>query len=1037
MVENSWNSQIDVNCPIYKVMAKLKWLRKELRIWNRTVFGNVDQFISDSQQDLLEIQNLVSQQGYTDSLFNAEIFAQAKINVVLSRKNSLLKQKSRVSWLNDGDRNTAFFHAMLKYKKRHHIIPHLDIQGSMVYDQDEIGNHIVEFFSTLFTEDNMEEIDIVALEATIDHVVSPSQNDMLTRIPENDEITAAVFDMDPHSAAGLDGFSDVVNSLTDLRLIVLSNFLFKIISKVLAKRLSIVAMSCVSANQFGFISGRSIHECINRSNGGINMACKIDIKKAFDTLRWDFLLKVLRVAGYADQFVQWISIILRSARLSILYNGQLHGYFECTRGVRQGDPLSPILFGIAEDVLSALFKNCVESGHLQPMRMSRHTLFPTHLFYADDILVFGRATEANARTILHILNFYGSLSGQICSMEKSNIFFGDKVQSRLRRSIMGVLKFKRGTLPFIYLGVSIFAGAIKAIYLRAIHDRILLKFARWKGMHLSMARRICLVKSVIHSSITHSMMVYHWPKTLLKELDHKCRNFIWTGDIMKKPNCSVSWDRICAIKEEGCLGLRSFSLMNKCFLMKMAWSVICGQNFGHRIIKSRYLNIFCSTNNVLSSSIWAGLRPEIQDLVEDSYSYIAGGSSINFWRDDWLGYKLVDRCRVPFFVWDHLSSSVADYFYDGIWHFTQDFLNNYQEIVCDILLLPIGSDSDTRFWMPSVHGKRRLPSIFSGNAAIFSLYGGSSFSGLSSMISLTIYTVFLWLRGTATPARRCELFGKLVLSLLSGRSGLSVMLASSKTKFSTPNIFFKLCGSLSKRLRPPVSHWIKVNTDGSASGAPRKIATGGVFRDNVGWVRGCFHYKGGTGFAFEAELLAVIMAIQIAHSRGWFALWVESDSTYIVNLLNTRSNIVPWRFVASWNKILVILQDFNIQISHIYREGNVPADIMANENMTEGWWPHEVEEIKKAVRLDMACHSHLGFEWSGSAGCSVMEFFFHQRRTFHFFSSSLVIEVLERWRFLPRVWRHSFVIASAGDVEEDSWAEVPFLDYLEGTVSDS
>ncbi|XP_057770760.1 uncharacterized protein LOC130990552 [Salvia miltiorrhiza] len=158
---------------------------------------------------------------------------------------------------------------------------------------------------------------------------------------------------------------------------------------------------------------------------------------------------------------------------------------------------------------------------------------------------------------------------------------------------------------------------------------------------------------------------------------------------------------------------------------------------------------------------------------------------------------------------------------------------------------------------------------------------------------------------------------------------------------------------------PPVSHWIKVNTDGSASGAPGKIAAGGVFRDNVGWVRGCFHYKGGTGFAFEAELLAVIMAIQIAHSRGWFALWVESDSTYIVNLLNTRSNIVPWRFIASWNKILVILQDFNIQISHIYREGNVPADIMANENMTEGWWPHEVEEIKKAVRLDMACHSHV------------------------------------------------------------------------------
>ncbi|XP_057775140.1 uncharacterized protein LOC130994122 [Salvia miltiorrhiza] len=158
---------------------------------------------------------------------------------------------------------------------------------------------------------------------------------------------------------------------------------------------------------------------------------------------------------------------------------------------------------------------------------------------------------------------------------------------------------------------------------------------------------------------------------------------------------------------------------------------------------------------------------------------------------------------------------------------------------------------------------------------------------------------------------------------------------------------------------PPVSHWIKVNTDGSPLGSPGKIVAGGVFIDKFGWVRGCFHYNGGTGFAFETELLAIIMAIPIAHSRGWFDLWVESDSTYIVDLLHTRSTLVPWRFIASWNKILVLLQDFNIQISHIYREGNVPADIMASENMTEGWWPHKVEEIKKAVRLDMATNSHV------------------------------------------------------------------------------
>ncbi|XP_057808521.1 uncharacterized protein LOC131022999 [Salvia miltiorrhiza] len=128
---------------------------------------------------------------------------------------------------------------------------------------------------------------------------------------------------------------------------------------------------------------------------------------------------------------------------------------------------------------------------------------------------------------------------------------------------------------------------------------------------------------------------------------------------------------------------------------------------------------------------------------------------------------------------------------------------------------------------------------------------------------------------------------------------------------------------------PPSNHWIKVNTDGSALGAPGKIAAGGVFRDNHSTVRGCFHKKRGIGYAFEAELLAVITAIQYANDRNWFYLWLESDSTYIVRLIQDRSLLVPWRFMASWKRILVLLDKFHLYVSHIYREGNKVADILA------------------------------------------------------------------------------------------------------------
>ncbi|XP_057767409.1 uncharacterized protein LOC130987739 [Salvia miltiorrhiza] len=136
-------------------------------------------------------------------------------------------------------------------------------------------------------------------------------------------------------------------------------------------------------------------------------------------------------------------------------------------------------------------------------------------------------------------------------------------------------------------------------------------------------------------------------------------------------------------------------------------------------------------------------------------------------------------------------------------------------------------------------------------------------------------------------------------------------------------------------------------------GAPGIIAAGGVFRDNWGWVRGCFHFKGGKGFAFEAELLAVIHAIDIAHHCGWRQLWLEADSTYIVRLLQTRSVEVPWRFLAASKN----LDDFQFHVSHIYREGNKPTDLMANLDRNEGWWPYALDEIKLAVSLDMETHS--------------------------------------------------------------------------------
>ena len=97
------------------------------------------------------------------------------------------------------------------------------------------------------------------------------------------------------------------------------------------------------------------------------MALKIDVHKAFDSMSLDFLMEVMKFFGFSTHFCSWILTILHSARISIALNGLSRGYFKCERGVRQGDPLSSLLFCIGEDFLIRWLSARVTDGDFLPM----------------------------------------------------------------------------------------------------------------------------------------------------------------------------------------------------------------------------------------------------------------------------------------------------------------------------------------------------------------------------------------------------------------------------------------------------------------------------------------------------------------------------------------------------------------------------------------------------------------------------------------------------------------------------------------------
>jgi retron-type reverse transcriptase len=152
-------------------------------------------------------------------------------------------------------------------------------------------------------------------------------------------------------------------TVNDFRPISLLNSCLKLLTKLLADRLQQWILKLVSANQYGFIRGRTIQDCLawafefiyqcEKSKREI-IVLKLDFEKAFDMIEHDTILNILQHMGFDDVWLKWIKCLLDSGHSSILLNGVPDNSFHCKRGVRQGDPLSPLLFVAAAELLQVV-----------------------------------------------------------------------------------------------------------------------------------------------------------------------------------------------------------------------------------------------------------------------------------------------------------------------------------------------------------------------------------------------------------------------------------------------------------------------------------------------------------------------------------------------------------------------------------------------------------------------------------------------------------------------------------------------------------
>ena len=161
------------------------------------------------------------------------------------------------------------------------------------------------------------------------------------------------------------------------------------------------------------------------------MLLKLDLEKAFDRIRWDFLEDTLQAAGFPDTCVGWIMQCVTGPSMSLLWNGEMTDSFKPLRGLRQGDPLSPYLFFLCMERLCHLIDRAVVENNWKPIRLSQGGPLLSHILFADNLIVFAEASVAQIRVIRGVLERFCIASGQKVNLEKSKIFFSLNVSREM------------------------------------------------------------------------------------------------------------------------------------------------------------------------------------------------------------------------------------------------------------------------------------------------------------------------------------------------------------------------------------------------------------------------------------------------------------------------------------------------------------------------------------------------------------------------------------------------------------------------------
>ena len=577
-----------------------------------------------------------------------------KLGKLYDSKTKGAQIRSRIKWVEEGEKNTKFFLGLEKARQTRKTITALrDKEGVIHTHPTEILNIEKEFYEEIYKSSNPDKNSIkdYVMNTECDHVLTDKESDSMEGLLSTQECTDSLFKMKLNKAPGIDGLSvefyrtfwehlkefavktfnlsfdkgELTNSqklgvisllhkkndplsLDNYRPITLLNVDTKLVAYSLAQRIIKVLPQIIHGDQNGYVKNRYIGYNIRQIQDVIDYADKfniegallfLDFSKAFDSLEWDFMFFALQKFGFKNSMMRWIKLLYTDIKSSVLNNGWISKPMSIYRGIRQGCPCSAIIFVIAVEILACKIR---QDHNLKGFEIKidgkTHTLKISQL--ADDTTLFLKSKQDISKA-LNMIEKFGSLSGLKLNRSKTEgIWLGKQKHCKEKYENINFTE-----KPIKSLGI--YFGHNKKECQKLNFDKQLEKtvkiISNWKKRNLTMIGRITVIKSLIIPIITYLATVSTLSKEYLDKFKKIIYEFLWNNKTEKVKRTVLSYNQLAG-------GLKMVNIDKYIESIKIGWikRLTADKFLNWMVIPKFYLNKFGSnllilrmnTNNIYS-----------------------------------------------------------------------------------------------------------------------------------------------------------------------------------------------------------------------------------------------------------------------------------------------------------------------------------------------------------------------------------------------------------------------------------------------------